>query len=97
MLDPVEAQIQARKMYKAFESFDVRYNIVVEIQFSQRGAQGAGEFDPRDLVLPETQFLSEGACQFETRHLEFRSRARHHTSALVKRSSRSAGKEVIRQ
>lgn len=41
-------------MYKAFESFDVRDDIVVEIQFSQSGAQGAGEFDTRDLVLPET-------------------------------------------
>lgn len=84
-------------MHKAFESFDVRDEIVVEIQFSQRGAQGAGEFDPRDLVLPETEFLSDGARERVSSRQRHSEGSGHHTSALVKRSSRSAGKEVIRQ
>lgn len=57
MLNLVEAQIQVVKLRELVEAFDVRDQVVVEVELLQGGAQGLRKFDRRDLILTEREAL----------------------------------------
>lgn len=52
MFDLIETEIQARQVMKIFESFNVRNEIIVEIEVRQRRGDIGREGNTSYLVLP---------------------------------------------
>lgn len=53
MLDLVEAEVQDGEVAEFIEIFDVRNEIIVEVQFFERGGDIRREFNAGDLILTE--------------------------------------------
>lgn len=61
MLDLIEAEVEARQVFELVEAFNVRDEVIVEVEFEERLRDVGGERDPMDLVLSQTETLCQSA------------------------------------
>ena len=57
VLELVEAQVQACQTREMIQSFQVGYQVVVEIQVLELRAEGVGKLNAENLVLAKAKFL----------------------------------------
>jgi hypothetical protein len=57
VLDLIEAEVEGGKFRKAFEAFDVRDEVVVEVEVANSGVEVRWEVGFRDLVLAQAEAL----------------------------------------